>query len=61
MAFVRKCEQCGSVDARQTWSSAAEAARGTPVDLALIPVARPAPATLPRRNPRRIESWRDIG
>ncbi len=26
MAFVRKCEQCGSVDARQNWSSAAEAA-----------------------------------
>jgi len=26
MAFVRKCEQCGSVDARQSWSSAAEAA-----------------------------------
>ena len=26
MAFVRKCEQCGNVDARQQWSSAAEAA-----------------------------------
>jgi predicted nucleic-acid-binding Zn-ribbon protein len=26
MAFVRKCEQCGSIDARQSWSSAAEAA-----------------------------------
>lgn len=26
MAFVRKCEQCGSIDARQSWSSTAEAA-----------------------------------
>ncbi len=26
MAFVRKCEKCGSVDARQEWSSATEAA-----------------------------------
>jgi ssDNA-binding Zn-finger/Zn-ribbon topoisomerase 1 len=26
MAFVRKCEQCGNHDARQSWSSAAEAA-----------------------------------
>jgi len=26
MAFVRKCEQCGNVDASQSWSSAAEAA-----------------------------------
>lgn len=26
MAFVRKCEQCGKVDERERWSSAAEAA-----------------------------------
>ena len=26
MAFVRKCEQCGNIDTRQSWSSAAEAA-----------------------------------
>jgi hypothetical protein len=26
MAFVRKCEQCGTIDARQNWSSATEAA-----------------------------------
>ena len=26
MAFVRKCDQCGAIDARQRWSSAAEAA-----------------------------------
>ncbi len=26
MAFVRKCEQCSNVDARQSWASAAEAA-----------------------------------
>jgi hypothetical protein len=26
MAFVRKCGQCGGVDARESWSSAAEAA-----------------------------------
>ncbi len=26
MAFVRKCEKCGGVDARQQWTSAAEAA-----------------------------------
>ena len=26
MAFVRKCEQCSTVDARESWSSTAEAA-----------------------------------
>ena len=26
MAFVRKCEQCGKIDERERWSSAAEAA-----------------------------------
>ena len=26
MAFVRKCEKCGNVDARQQWSSTTEAA-----------------------------------
>jgi predicted nucleic-acid-binding Zn-ribbon protein len=26
MAYVRKCEKCGNVDARQTWSSPSEAA-----------------------------------
>ena len=26
MAFVRKCDKCGHIDARQTWSSATEAA-----------------------------------
>jgi hypothetical protein len=26
MAFVRKCEQCGHIDARQSWSSTTEAA-----------------------------------
>jgi hypothetical protein len=26
MAFVRKCEQCGHLDERERWSSAAEAA-----------------------------------
>jgi hypothetical protein len=26
MAFVRKCEQCGKIDAREQWSSASEAA-----------------------------------
>jgi len=26
MAFVRKCDKCGHIDNRQTWSSATEAA-----------------------------------
>jgi predicted nucleic-acid-binding Zn-ribbon protein len=26
MAYVRKCEKCGAVDARQRWSSPSEAA-----------------------------------
>jgi ssDNA-binding Zn-finger/Zn-ribbon topoisomerase 1 len=26
MAFVRKCDQCGKIDERERWSSAAEAA-----------------------------------
>jgi hypothetical protein len=26
MAFVRQCEKCSSIDARQDWSSASEAA-----------------------------------
>ena len=26
MAFVRKCDKCGTVDNRQEWSSAAQAA-----------------------------------
>jgi predicted nucleic-acid-binding Zn-ribbon protein len=26
MAFVRKCEKCGSIDSRESWSSATEAA-----------------------------------
>jgi ssDNA-binding Zn-finger/Zn-ribbon topoisomerase 1 len=26
MAFVRKCEQCGKIDERESWSSATEAA-----------------------------------
>lgn len=26
MAFVRKCDKCGTVDARQTWSSPSDAA-----------------------------------
>jgi len=26
MAFVRKCEQCGKIDAREQWASASEAA-----------------------------------
>lgn len=26
MAFVRKCEQCGTIDARHSWSSPTEAA-----------------------------------
>jgi hypothetical protein len=26
MAFVRKCDKCGHIDDRQTWSSATEAA-----------------------------------
>ncbi len=27
MAMVRKCEKCGSIDSRTTWSSAEEAAK----------------------------------
>ena len=59
MAFVRKCDKCGSVDDRQQWASAAQAADSGAfqnwtcptcawTEFELVETSEAEPATAPR-------------